>query len=70
MLDLYKKLEKYTISDAIEFEKKDRQFLALKKLYNEIKLGYPQGVPLQILSNYLFLIIANSLICYQLSWKW
>jgi len=60
-MNLYKKLQKYTIKDAIYFEEIDRQFLALKKLYENKVLDD---------KNYLFLIIANSLICYQLSWKW
>ena len=58
---LYNKLKDYTLDDAIKFEEQDRQFLALKKLYNNKKMSN---------KNYLFLIIANSLTCYQLSWKW
>jgi N-glycosylase/DNA lyase len=58
MEDLFTKLEKYTIKDAIYFEEKDRQFLALKKLYENKKMND---------ANYLFIIIINSLICYQLS---
>jgi len=69
-MDLYKKLEKYNLDDAINIEESDRQFLALRKLYLNIKSGYPQGAALHIFSNYLFLIIVNALICYQLSWKW
>ena len=69
-MELYEKLEKYNLKDAIEIEKTDRQFLALEKLWRNIKNGYPQGVSLQLKYNYLFLIITNSLICYQLSWKW
>ena len=61
MQKLYNKLKKYTLTDAVYFEKQDRQFLALKKLYENKKMNN---------SNYLFLIIINSLICYQLSWKW
>jgi len=60
-MNLYKKLQKYTIEDAIYFEEIDRQFLALKRLYEGKKIDN---------GNYLFLIVANSLICYQLSWKW
>ncbi len=60
MQELYNKLKKYTLKDAIEFEEKDRQYLALKNLYEE----KPK------ISNYLWVIIANSIICYQLSWKW
>ena len=61
MKDLYNKLKNYTIKDAIKFEENDRQFLALEELYKNKKMSN---------ENYLFLIIANSLISYQLSWKW
>jgi N-glycosylase/DNA lyase len=55
---LYNKLKKYTLEDAIKIEEQDRQFLALKNLYKNKKINN---------FNYLFLIIANALICYQLS---
>ncbi len=58
---LYEKLKKYSLNDAIFFEQKDRQFLALKKLAENKKISKEK---------YLFLIITNSLICYQLSGKW
>jgi len=88
MQELYKKLEKYDLEDAIKFEENDRQFLALGKLWNSFTsppntpgcLSLEQSSihldPLsfagegEIRSNYLFLIIANAIICYQLSWKW
>jgi N-glycosylase/DNA lyase len=57
-MELYEKLKKYTLKNAIEIEKTDRQFLALEKLYKNKVLDD---------KNYLFLIITNSLICYQLS---
>jgi len=57
---LYEKLKNYTIEDAIKFEEKDRQFLALKRLYQNKKFSDEL---------YLFLIIANALISFQLSWK-
>jgi N-glycosylase/DNA lyase len=59
MEKLYEKLKKYTLEDALKFEKKDRQFIALQKLYD--KFGHKNKV------EYLALIISNSLICYQLS---
>jgi len=71
MEKLYKKLKKYNLQDAINIEKSDRQFLALEKLWTS-----PQPSPLEErgqeekAKNYLFLIIINALICYQLSWKW
>ena len=58
---LFHKLKKYRLDDAINIEKTDRQFLALEKLYKNKVLDD---------KNYLFLIIVNALICYQLSWKW
>ena len=61
MNKLYNKLRKYSLKDSIEIEHIDRQYLALKTLYENKKMND---------KNYLFLIIANSLICYQLSWKW
>lgn len=59
MLELYNKLKTFKLKDALNFESNDRQFIAIKNLEKEI-------------SNkelYLALIIANSIICYQLSWK-
>jgi len=60
MKKLFEKLKKYSISDAIKIEESDRQFIALNNLYQNI----------QNKDFYLPLIISNSLICYQLSWKW
>jgi hypothetical protein len=36
MEELYKKLKKYSIDDSIEVEESDRQYIALKNLYNNI----------------------------------
>ncbi len=60
MKELYKKLSNYKLIDALELESNDRQFIALKKLWEKL------------LDKELFLAltIANSIICYQLSWKW
>jgi DNA-(apurinic or apyrimidinic site) lyase len=60
MQELYDKLKYYKLEDAIKFEENDRQFIALKNLWKKWSK----------VSNYLGLIIANSIICYQLSWKW
>ena len=60
MKELYTKLEKYSLEDAVDFEKSDRQFLALKRLYKNKK--FSNGM-------YLFLTVANALVCYQLSGK-
>lgn len=62
MEKLYEKLKIYNLNDAIKFEQEDRQFIALKNLWNT--LNY------KIINDYLSFIIVNSLICYQLSWKW
>jgi hypothetical protein len=42
MHNLYNKLKKYSLQDAIYSEEQDRQFLALKKLWTS-----PQPSPLQ-----------------------
>lgn len=60
MKEIYSKLSKYSIKDALNFESNDRQFIALKKLEKNISDK----------DLYLLLTILNSLICYQLSWKW
>lgn len=65
MQKLYKKLEKYNLKDAINFEEKDRQFLALKDLWEKIWSSENEKN-----NFYLSLIIANSIVCYQLSGKW
>jgi N-glycosylase/DNA lyase len=57
-MQLIDKLKSYTLKDAIEIESKDRQFLALKGLYKNKK--FSDGL-------YLFLVIANALISFQLS---
>ena len=60
MKELYNKLKQYSISDAIKIEGSDRQYIALKDLSENI-------INKEI---YLSLILANAIICYQLSWKW
>lgn len=71
--ELFKKLEKYTLEDAINFEQNDRQFLALKKLwenilkYSESNLEWQKDKKIYF---YLSLILWNSIVCYQLSGKW
>jgi len=60
MKELYNKLKKYSINDAVKIEESDRQYKALKNLYEDVDEK----------NIYLALIVSNSLICYQLSWKW
>jgi len=60
MQKLYNKLKQYSISDAIKIEESDRQYIALKNLSENIENK----------ELYLSLILANAIICYQLSWKW
>ncbi len=60
MNKLYNKLKKFSLLDVLEIEKSDKQYIALKKLLQNIKNK----------DLYLPLILANSIICYQLSWKW
>lgn len=57
---LYDKIKHFTIEDAVKIEESDRQFKALKNLYENIKDKH----------FFLPLIIANSLVCYQLSSTW
>jgi N-glycosylase/DNA lyase len=57
MQELYNKLKQYSVSDSIKIEESDRQYVALKKLSENIKNK----------EIYLSLILANSIICYQLS---
>jgi len=57
MQKLYNKLKHFKLQDAIKIEESDRQYIALKNLYENINNK----------ENYLALIIANSIICYQLS---
>ncbi len=55
---IYSKLKNYTLQDAFEIEKSDRQFLALEKLWFSKNLNKEE---------FLSLILSNSIICYQLS---
>jgi len=58
MADLYKKLSKYTLQDAINLEFEDEQFLALKYLYENKKFSDEV---------FILLVLANALVSYQLS---
>lgn len=60
MQKLLKKLKWNNINSAIEQENNDFQFKSLKKLYENIENK----------EIYLFLVIANALVTYQLSGKW
>ena len=60
MKNLFNKLQKYSIQDALNIEQSDRQYIALRKLFENI----------QDRQIYLSIILANSIVCYQLSWKW
>ncbi len=60
MQELYNKIKNYSLEDVLKIEETDRQFIALKELSYSIN-----NIDL-----YLFLIISNSIICYQLSGKW
>ncbi|HBY74809.1 TPA: hypothetical protein DEG21_02850 [Patescibacteria group bacterium] len=56
---LIKILKKYSLEDIIEIEENDRQFIALKNLFEKIENT----------EFFLPLIITNSLLSYQLSSK-
>lgn len=60
MQELYTKLHKFDLNYAIKLEETDRQFIALKSL---IEKNNDKRVVLA-------LVIANSIICYQLSGTW
>lgn len=72
MEKLYEKFKDITLKDVLKIEESDRQFIALRKLYNNFSPlirgdawkadGFKQV--------YLSLVIANAIICYQLSGKW
>jgi hypothetical protein len=71
MQELYEKLKNYSIDYAISLEESDRQYIALKKFWENIKQPLPnfnqeerdrKGI-------YLSFILMNSIICYQLSGK-
>ncbi|MBT3727079.1 N-glycosylase/DNA lyase [bacterium] len=64
MQELYNKLKNHTITEAIKIEESDRQFIALKKLWENNYVG-ADLVSAQYI--YLSLILANTIICYQLS---
>ena len=71
MQELYDKLKKYSIDDAIKIEESDRQYIALKKMWDNINPSHSLSQGERDNSKiYLSLILANSIICYQLSWKW
>lgn len=60
MKKLLEKIEKYDINNFIKIEESDLQYISLKKMYDNIKNK----------EFYLPLIVANSIICYQLSSSW
>lgn len=60
MNKLYKLLKDYSIEDALNIEKNDLQYKSLEKLYENI----------QNKELFLSLILANSIVCYQLSSTW
>lgn len=65
---LYEKLKNYDLKDAISFEEQDPQFKALNQFWNQLeKLSWEKEKKVYF---YLSLILWNSLVCYQLSWKW
>jgi N-glycosylase/DNA lyase len=57
MEKLIKLFKDITIDDAIKIEESDFQYIALKNLYSNINNK----------DVYLALVIANSIVCYQLS---
>ena len=66
--ELFDRLSHLSLKDAIEFENNDRQFIALKNLWENIEKR--QWKEQNKIFFYLSIIIWNSLVCYQLSGKW
>lgn len=66
--NFFEKLKKYNLDDAIKFEENDRQFLALKNLWENIEKQ--DGKNEEKIYFYLSLVLWNSIVCYQLSGKW
>jgi DNA-(apurinic or apyrimidinic site) lyase len=57
MTKIYNLLKNYTLEDALNLEKQDLQYKSLEKLYNNIQDKHL----------FFWLILANSIVCYQLS---
>ncbi len=57
MQKLYNLLKNYTLQNALEMERQDPQYKSLEKLFKN----------LQDRNLFLWFIIANSIVCYQLS---
>lgn len=67
-MNIEKFVSQYDLKQIIELEFYDPQFCALSNVWQQIKF-LPQDREFFV-SNFLFLIIQNALISYQLSWKW
>jgi len=60
MNELIKILEKFSLEDTYNIEENDRQFLAISRMFHNLKN-----------KKYFFpIIMINSLVWYQLSWTW
>ncbi len=60
MIKLLDLLKQYTLKDALDLEKQDPQYKALEKLFLDLKDK----------ELFFWLILANSIVCYQLSSSW
>lgn len=60
MQELLNKFKNISLEDIIALENSDRQFIAIKNIYEKNK-----NISI---NNYLSLVIANALLAYQLSW--
>ena len=74
MQKLLEKIKDISINDAVKIEESDLQFFALKELYEKLNPPTLSDIPLkkgkQSNDIYLSLVVANSIICYQLSSSW
>lgn len=74
MDELLEKIKNISTKDAIKIEQSDKQYISLKNLFEKLNSPlnptYQGGYHLWQGNFYLALILANSIICYQLSSSW
>lgn len=66
-MDLHTYVKQFSLEEIIKIEESDLQFLHLKNAWSKIKQKFWNGKSIQNL--FLFLIIQNSIISYQIAWS-
>lgn len=66
-MDLDKYINQFSIDEIIKIEHQDRQFLTLKKTREKINIWNDKNLNSDL---FLFLILQNSIISYQIAWNW